>query len=156
MLRKAPKHGIILSMDNKRKHLEFIQDVIKRMASNSFLLRGWSITLVTAIVTMANNSKSIFLLFIALFLIFVFWSLDAYYLSQERQYRELYKSVILKDELQIDFSMNAKDYDIGENTWFSSMFSKIFKIFYGSTTLLLIIIIIYYFPIQTIINRIYQ
>jgi len=36
-------------MEAKLKHLEMIQDVIKRMASNSFLLKGWSLTLVVAL-----------------------------------------------------------------------------------------------------------
>ncbi len=31
-------------MENKRKHLEFIQAIISRMASNLFFLRGWTIT----------------------------------------------------------------------------------------------------------------
>lgn len=32
-------------MDNKLKHLELIQGVINRMASNSFKLKGWAVTL---------------------------------------------------------------------------------------------------------------
>ena len=30
--------------ENKRKHLEFIQSVINRMAENSFLVQGWCVT----------------------------------------------------------------------------------------------------------------
>ena len=33
--------------ENKLKHLEFIQNIITRMNSNSFVIKGWSITLVT-------------------------------------------------------------------------------------------------------------
>ena len=33
-------------MENKRAHLEMIQAVITRMAGNSFLIKGWSVTLV--------------------------------------------------------------------------------------------------------------
>ena len=36
-------------MENKRKHLEFIQGAINRMAGNLFFLRGWTITLITAL-----------------------------------------------------------------------------------------------------------
>jgi hypothetical protein len=35
-------------MGDKIKHLEMIQAVISRLANNSFLLKGWSITLVSA------------------------------------------------------------------------------------------------------------
>ena len=36
--------------ENKRKHLEFIQDVINRMARNSFMLKGWTVLVVGAII----------------------------------------------------------------------------------------------------------
>jgi hypothetical protein len=35
--------------ENKRKHLEFIQGVITRMNTSSFLIKGWTITLVSAL-----------------------------------------------------------------------------------------------------------
>ena len=33
-------------MQQKLKHLEFIQGVINRLATNSFLMKGWSVVLV--------------------------------------------------------------------------------------------------------------
>ena len=38
-----------ISMASKEKHLEFVQSAINRMASNSFLLKAWSVTLVGAL-----------------------------------------------------------------------------------------------------------
>lgn len=35
-------------MDRKIKHLEFIQGVINRLASDSFRMKGWSVVLVYA------------------------------------------------------------------------------------------------------------
>ena len=35
------------------QHLELIQGVIGRMGQNSFLLKGWSVTLVTALIALA-------------------------------------------------------------------------------------------------------
>ena len=35
-------------MEKKIKHLEMIQAVIVRMGNNSFLLKGWSVTLISA------------------------------------------------------------------------------------------------------------
>ncbi|MCB9811252.1 hypothetical protein H6804_00045 [Candidatus Nomurabacteria bacterium] len=120
--------------ENKRQHLQFIQDVITRMSGNSFLLRGWSVTLITAIVGFALKSQGAtygtYLLFTAIFLVVVFWVLDAYYLSQERAYRSLYKEVSKKSEPSIDYSLDASGYVKGYNTWFSSMFSPIFITFY--------------------------
>ncbi len=38
------------------KHLEFVQAVIARQAANSFLLKGWSVTLATALVALGTNA----------------------------------------------------------------------------------------------------
>lgn len=138
------------SGENKRTHLKLIQDVIKRMAGNSFLLKGWSITLVVAIVSVSvgvdveliqGRTTRFYLLLISLFLVVVFWLLDAYYLSQERAYRDLYNEVRIKEPDKIDFTMNAKKYKKGSNSWFSSMFSYVFLVFYGSAAFLLLLLV---------------
>jgi len=36
-------------MEKKLKHLEMLQGVINRMANNSFLLKGWSVVLISAL-----------------------------------------------------------------------------------------------------------
>jgi hypothetical protein len=121
-------------MDNKPKHLEFVQDVIKRMAGNSFMLRGWSITLITVVISVAVSTQGLMerasLFIIATILIAIFWLLDAYYLSQERAYRGLYTEISNKKEEEIDFSLDARKYLCGDNGWFSSLFSHIFLVFY--------------------------
>lgn len=130
-------------MERRIKHLEMIQEIIKRMAGNSFLLRGWSITLTAAISTLFFSTSSTetkpYLIMTALFLIFVFWVLDAYYLSQERAYRKLYDEVRVRSESDIDFSMNAKKYLCSNGSWFSSIFSSVFLVFYGTATVVLLL-----------------
>ena len=37
-------------LENKLKHLELVQGVVNRMSNNSFLLKGWAVTLVAGIV----------------------------------------------------------------------------------------------------------
>ena len=120
--------------ENKRQHLQFIQDIVTRMSGNSFLLRGWSVSLITAIVGFALKSQGAtygtYLLFTAIFLVVVFWLLDAYYLSHERAYRCLYKEVSKMTEENINYSLDANAYIKGGNTWFSSIFSSVFLVFY--------------------------
>ncbi|MGX1266794.1 hypothetical protein RKD55_004738 [Rossellomorea marisflavi] len=52
-------------MEEKMRHLELIQNVMSRMASNSFLLKGWTVTLVVGLLAFANISEmnSNFMLF---------------------------------------------------------------------------------------------
>jgi len=119
-------------MENKRKHLEFIQGVINRMASNLFFLRGWTITLIAALLALfIKSTNPNYIICFLLVLIFVFWILDGYFLSQERLFRALYNHVRKLDEKEIDFSMNTNDYKKDKkNTWACSMFSSTLLIFY--------------------------
>lgn len=107
--------------EDKRKHLEFIQNVITRMGTNSFLIKGWSITLVSALFALAAKDAHGKFVLITFFAVPVFWALDAYYLSLERQFRRVYFEVAEKNEEEIDFIMNPQDYNSGSNTWQSCL-----------------------------------
>ena len=41
-----------------RKHLEFVQSTISRMASNSFLLKGWSVTLAAGLFALSAKDNA--------------------------------------------------------------------------------------------------
>lgn len=79
--------------DEKIKHLEFIQNVITRMNTNSFQIKGWNITIVSAILVIFASTKNIYFLLSATFPSVIFWFLDTYYLLQERKFRGLYNDV---------------------------------------------------------------
>lgn len=91
--------------ENKRSHLNMIQQIITRMGNNSFSLKGWSVGIMIAIYAFAGNNshKAVVVTLIPLI---VFWILDAYYLMLERKYRLLYEDVRIKKEDEINFDMN--------------------------------------------------
>lgn len=91
----------------KMRHLEMIQEVISRMANNSFALKGWTVTLVAGIFTLSGDAigTNFWVLFIP---IIIFWRLDAFYLSKERSYRALYEHVAGLNSNQINFNMETK------------------------------------------------
>lgn len=126
--------------ENKLKHLEFIQLVITRMNVNSFLLKGWSVTLISALFALAAKDAEINYVIITYISTPVFWMLDGYYLSQERQYRELYNNVKDLSPDLVDFNMNARIYNEGKRRWLNSIGSITLISFYG--TLLIITLII--------------
>ena len=130
-------------VEDKRKHLEFIQNVITRMNSNSFVIKGWAITLVSALFALAAKDANLNYVLVTYIVIPTFWGLDAYYLSQERQYRGLYNDVAKKRESAIDYSMNASGYKEGRNTWVSSLFSAVIWPLY--TTIAIITIYVMFF-----------
>lgn len=99
-------------MENKYKHMDYIQAVISRMASNSFYLKGWNITIIAAIVTLSLKESDWRIYGCALALNTIFWFLDSYYLKQEKLFRELYKKVSQEsDDNKIDFSMNTQEFN---------------------------------------------
>jgi len=118
-------------MENKRKHLEFIQGVISRMAGNLFFLRGWTITLIAALLALFMKSVDSENIIYLVILIFTFWILDGYFLSQERLFRALYDYVRKLKEEDIDFSMSTENFKkYKKNTLVFSMFSPTLLIFY--------------------------
>lgn len=91
------------------KHLEMIEGIINRMANNSALLKGWTVTIVAAIFILANKDyKSIFMLG-AYVPIVVFWFLDSSYLKQERTFKALYDEVRKKLNLSPDGELKNND-----------------------------------------------
>jgi hypothetical protein len=79
--------------DDQRAHLTMIQGIINRMGGNSFTVKGWSASLVAAILTFAISQHQPKLGLVALVPIAAFWAMDASYLALERAYRRLYDAV---------------------------------------------------------------
>ena len=92
-------------MERKLKHLDYIQNTIARMSHNSFLLKGWAVTLVGALFALSQKDIDSGITVIAMLLTMMFWGLDVYYLSKEHLFRLLYDEVRLKDPDEIDFAM---------------------------------------------------
>ena len=72
-------------MDAKMQHLQMIQDIISRMAGNSFLLKGWAVTLIAGIFALSSNDTDKLYFLVAYIPILVFWGLDSYYLCQNER-----------------------------------------------------------------------
>ena len=120
------------------KEIEIIQDIIKRMAFNSFMIKGWAITLVLVALLLKGTKHQVWIAFIPLL---VFWFLDAYFLWQERMYRKLYEWVInnrLNTEEYL-FDMNAYRFKSEVQSRVRIMVSITLGWFYGSIAFLIII-----------------
>ena len=116
--------------ENKRKNLEFIQLTIARMNVNSFLVKGWLITLVAAIFILSQKDANTKFLWYAPFATILFWVLDGFFLCGERKYRSLYDYVRTLNETNINYSMNTDAYEGGKNSYFCCLFSITLLLFY--------------------------
>lgn len=112
----------------QEKKLEFIQLIITRMANNSFLLKGWSLTISTAIVGLASKSEGIAGDYFMLFPVVLFWYLDSYYLSQERAFRKLYEKTITVEAM--DYSLDNREFLNGTLSIISTAKSRTVLPFY--------------------------
>jgi len=139
--------------DILHKEIDLIQECVKRMSNNSFLLKGWLMSLIAVAITLLPqkiNSNLLILLIIVMTL--CFWYLDGYYLKLERMFREKYNWVIKKrpkgnKEYLYNLNPNNKNMWLDHEekiTIMNSMFSYSLLPFYGLiviTSLAILIII---------------
>lgn len=126
--------------DRKIKHLELIQNIISRMANNSFVLKGWAVTLISAIFVLSDKDSNKCFFILVYFPVVMFWILDSYFLAQEKYFRDLYNEVRKKDESSIDFSMKLKSNKSIGDLWMSSALSPSVFIFYIVIIILLLLL----------------
>ena len=125
-----------MEIGRKIKHLEFIQGVINRLASDSFRMKGWCVVLVAALFVLLAREGRIEFIVVALVPVIAFWGLDGYFLWQERLFRALYDHVRVLGEDEADFSMDVSAFKTDRaRTWPGATFSRTLFVFYGALAL---------------------
>lgn len=128
-------------IEEKLKHLEFTQNIITRMNANSFVIKGWSVTLVSALFALAADKVNTKFIYLAYFPVVMFWILDGFFLSQEKQYRELYKEVAGKDKDSIfNFDLDASRYNCDGREWICCLTTKTLIVFHGALLLVVFLV----------------
>jgi hypothetical protein len=109
--------------EHRVKHLEMLQGIISRLSQHSFIVRGWSVTLVSLVVAILSAKDTpADLVLLALAPAWIFWGLDGYYLHLERRYRQLFRAAAhrLQDPTATDvapFDMNPGGRAAGGPAW---------------------------------------
>ena len=129
-------------MSKIQVHLEMIQNIINRLSRNSFLLKGWSVILVSAFFALAAVNNKVYFVLLAYFPLVVFWILDAYFLWQERLFRALYDHVRGQQEEEVDFSMNTSVIENRVKPWANVILSKTLLMFHGTILISILIVMI--------------
>jgi hypothetical protein len=129
-------------MGKKQAHLELIQGVVNRLATNSFLLKGWSVVLVSALFALAAGSDKVIFAYIACFPAIAFWILDGYFLWQERLFRALFDHVRGLEDTGIDFSMDTSIVKKRVSTWRNVVFSMTLMLFHGTVVASIFVIVL--------------
>lgn len=138
-----------MDKETLHKEIDLIQSVINRLAHNSFLLKGWTITIIVAVLaftkdTLVTNDITYFSLILLIPLV-VFWYLDAFFLHKEKCYIKLYNWVVKKrlKTKEYQYNLNYKRFEKDVDSIGKIMRSETLLTFYGITALILIGITVY-------------
>jgi hypothetical protein len=126
---------------DKIKHLEFIQNIITRMNTNSFQIKGMAITIVSALLAIYATTTNIAYVFLGIIPTILFWFLDSYYLQQERKFRGVYNNIVgLKNDIEIKpFEMPIQKFKGKQYCFCKVFFSKTLAWLYGIVVLFLLL-----------------
>ena len=80
--------------EDERLYLQFLQNNIARMNTNSVQTKGWCVAIVSALLAIFADSKNLLFIYISIIPIIVFCFLDAFYLQQEHKFVEMYNSFV--------------------------------------------------------------
>lgn len=118
------------------KHLEFIQNIIARLANNGFLVKGWSLTVAGAFYGFAIQLKEWRLAAIGVLAVAIFWWLDGYFLRAEKMFRCLYKSVAEHPAEHPHFDLNHISFGARVGSVFRVMITETLRVFHGGLALI--------------------
>lgn len=136
-------------MEDLYKEIDLIQSCINRMSQFSFLIKGWTVSLIAVVLTLFSASLNMNALSaICYVIIVVFWGLDAYYLHLERLFRFKYEWVIQhrKNTKKYMFDLNPHNKKMRINHSNSSLLKVFFSlhlcVLYGTLILLVTLALI--------------
>ena len=113
------------------------------MGRFSFLLKGWSVILVSGLFALAAKESNPLFVYIAYLPAFAYWILDGNNLYQERLYRLLFDQIRGREPDDIDFGMDTTIFKgLGNASWSESILSQTMLLFHGILILTIITVMI--------------
>lgn len=110
------------------KHMDYVQSVIARLGNDSFLVKGWALTVSTAVLAYALAHLDWRVALFAFLPGVLFWYLDSYFLHREKLFRLLFDDVAAGKVR--NFSMPYEDYQ-SKVSRRKVFFSETLRWFYG-------------------------
>lgn len=138
-----------ISIEEIHKEIDLIQACITRMAQNSFMIKGWFVSIYAVILALLPEKVNMFLLCIALVAVnMIFWYLDGFFLRTEKIYRKIYDWVLEvrpQNNRELMYQLNPGKFNgkiekvesVGEAMW-----SKTLRWFYLIPLVIVIIVFI--------------
>lgn len=129
------------------KEIDLIQSCITRMAKNSFMIKGWFVSIYAVILALLPEKVNITLLCIVLIAVnLIFWYMDGFFLRTEKVYRKIYDWVLEerpKNNRELLYQLNPHKFKgkiaQTESIW-KVMWSKTLRWFYLVPLAIIIIV----------------
>lgn len=83
-----------IDKEDERLYLQFLQNNIARMNSNSAQAKGWCIAIVAALLAIFSETKNELFVWICLIPVVLFCILDTLYLQQEHKFVAMYNDYV--------------------------------------------------------------
>lgn len=137
-----------MDIQELHKEIDLIQGCIDRMAKNSFMIKGWALTIFAGVIAIGKTEifNDTLLLICALLIPFLaFWILDAVFLHTERKYRKMYAWVLQerkKGNTEYQYDLDSSRFKKEAGRGICAFFSKTLALFYGIPTAVLVLLII--------------
>lgn len=139
-----------ISIEEIHKEIDLIQSCITRMAQNSFMIKGWFVSIYAVILALLPEKVNMFLLCIALVAVnLIFWYLDGFFLRTEKVYRKIYDWVLEErpqNNRELMYQLNSGKFngkiENVESIW-KVMWSKTLRWFYLIPLVIVIIVFIF-------------
>ena len=138
-----------VSIEEIHKEIDLIQSCITRMAQNSFMIKGWFVSIYAVILALLPVKVNLFLLCVVLTAINLsFWYLDGFFLRTEKLYRKMYDWILEerpKNNRELLYQLNPHEFEGRieevESIW-KIMWSKTLRWFYLIPLVIVIIVFI--------------
>lgn len=108
--------------EDERLYLQFLQNNISRMNTNSSQMKGWCVAIVAALFALYADKNNPLFVWICLFPVLMFCILDSFYLQQEHKFRRLYDDFVDgKETKPLVYKMPIKSYEKGFPGFFKAL-----------------------------------
>jgi len=118
------------NIEAKIRYLEMIQSIMTRMSTNSFMMKGWAVTLTTGIFALSAKEANVIYFLIAYFPVVLFWFLDSYYLMLERQFKHYYDIIAEEKENDIKFNISRPEPNRNKKTFYDQCLFSTTEVFF--------------------------
>lgn len=133
-----------IDKEDERLYLQFLQNNIARMNTNSAQAKGWCIAIVAALLAIFSETKNELFVWICLIPTVLFCILDTLYLQQEHKFVAMYNDYVSgKINKSKVYKMPMKTYEKGICGFMKALMSWSVGLVYG-VLLAVIIWILYY------------